>query len=582
MKAAQAPEFSSSQKMLSTELKPFWAAITTAITCTLILGVVSALVASMVAPCLTLMSATDGQTYTIEKLFGGRIATTWALLNTRQEFAKEQYLHILPMLLLAASLLKTLTSTAQNFLWENTAERVSLHLRRKLTSSFTHIHPFCHTLGRALSVEENLSSVCANDVRALRDYIVHFYGGLPRIACECFCLCIFLLVLSPKLFCVFLLGVLPLTGVIQNVGRKLRQRSKRVLDNYANLSEWIQQRLLGLETIKHYRQESNEVRVFSTVATHYLHQQQAAVRTKAKVSPLMESATFLALTAALIFAFMEMSSARLDRTVALSFFASLAFLAQSAGNIGRYLAIQKETRPALDRIYQTYIELLTLQQPPPGYPVDNFSIDLESKYSCMITDLSLAYPGHPPFVTRLDAQFIPGEMVALTGPSGTGKTSLALALLGQLPQHSGSICFNFDPKQHTLGYIPQKPLLHAASIAELISYPHTQANRTQVTHCLREVALDGWVQRLPNGMDTPFTGTADQASGGQKQRILLARALYHRSPFILVDEGTSALDPFNETLVLTALQKLAKHGSTVLLIAHRQRSIQACNRRLDL
>lgn len=572
---------SSAKAFLWSELSVWWQSVLCAILCTFLLGLVSTLVASLIAPCLTLLNATEHQIYTTNELFGAQLSRLASALGFQTHYPKETYLHILPIALLLLSLLKTSCSTAQNFIWENTAERISLSLRKKLAVGFTNIHPFNYSLHAASQVEKNLASICANDIRTLRDFIVHFYGGLPRVLTESIFLCALLVALSPKLFAIFLLGVAPLLGVVNKIGRRLRHRSKLVLSNYAELAEWMQQRLFGIETIKHYRTEHLENTSFTKEAENYLHRQRQAVKTRAKISPVMEAATFLALAGVLTLAFQEIADGTLGQVVALSFFSTLAFFAQSAANIGKYIAIQKESRPALERIHQNYTALLSLSQSEsqPEPISQNFS---SSQICCTMHQVSLRYPDQEAFLNHFSVTFLKGKIYAVTGPSGRGKTSLALALLRQIPCYTGRIHYNFDPSLTPPGYVPQHPVLSPSSIGELIAYPHERVDTKQALQALEQVGLASWVANLPDQLKSSLTGSAEQISGGQKQRILIARAIYHSPPLMVIDEGTSALDSENETQVIQALKNCAKQGTTVVMIAHRATTVAACDQVIRL
>jgi subfamily B ATP-binding cassette protein MsbA len=126
-------------------------------------------------------------------------------------------------------------------------------------------------------------------------------------------------------------------------------------------------------------------------------------------------------------------------------------------------------------------------------------------------------------------------------------------------------------------YMPQKVLLLPDSIAANIAYPEAQYDPMRIWSALEEVGLAGLTSSLDAGIQTQIGEGGTGLSGGQAQRILLARLAYHQAPFVLVDEGTSALDPETERLIQALLRKLTNQGRVVITIAHRHSVVEAAD-----
>ena len=170
-------------------------------------------------------------------------------------------------------------------------------------------------------------------------------------------------------------------------------------------------------------------------------------------------------------------------------------------------------------------------------------------------------------------RFAPGHIYCLAGHSGAGKSTLFNVLLGLVTPTKGQAILNLSEVAQThpypIGYLPQQVMLFRGSVAEHVAYPNPSYDPIRVRAALAEVAMTKVTQSLPEGIDTMLGEGFHGLSGGQAQRLLLARLIYHNSPFLLIDEGTSALDPETEVIIQQCLRAITARGATVIAIAHR-------------
>lgn len=183
-----------------------------------------------------------------------------------------------------------------------------------------------------------------------------------------------------------------------------------------------------------------------------------------------------------------------------------------------------------------------------------------------------------------------GERIGIQGMSGVGKSTLFNLLLGFFPPNSGEIRIdgmrltpdNRRTWQRMVGYVPQEVFIMEGTIAENIALGEDlgKADRLRMLSVLQQVRLAEWVQSLPDGIESLLGENGCRMSGGQKQRIGLARALYKGAEVLFLDEATSALDNRTEKEVTRIIRDLSESqcGLTLLMIAHRESSLQICDR----
>ena len=193
-------------------------------------------------------------------------------------------------------------------------------------------------------------------------------------------------------------------------------------------------------------------------------------------------------------------------------------------------------------------------------------------------------PDHAPALDKLSLHVAPGEVVALVGPSGAGKTTLVNLLPRFVAPAAGRILVDGHPVQDwelsalraQFAMVSQDVVMLNDTIAANIALGHA-VDEQRVHDCLQAANLTAHVAALPQGIHTVVGHNATQLSGGQRQRLAIARALYKDAPILILDEATSALDTESERLVQEALQRLMQ-GRTTLVIAHRLSTIEHADR----
>ena len=198
------------------------------------------------------------------------------------------------------------------------------------------------------------------------------------------------------------------------------------------------------------------------------------------------------------------------------------------------------------------------------------------------------YPGRAhPAIDSVTLAIPKGARVAITGRTGSGKSTVADLLMGLIEPADGRILVDGVPLttkalpgwRRSAAHVPQEIFLAddciAANIA--LSFHGGEEDRGQIEAAARRAQLHGFIESLPNGYDTKIGERGVRLSGGQRQRLALARALYKRAPLLVLDEPTSALDHETETAIIDALDELQSEGTTIIIIAHRLSTVAKCD-----
>jgi ABC-type multidrug transport system fused ATPase/permease subunit len=230
--------------------------------------------------------------------------------------------------------------------------------------------------------------------------------------------------------------------------------------------------------------------------------------------------------------------------------------------------------------------------PMPSMPVGGAHSSIAKTYDIRFEGVGFTYPGATrPSLRDISLVIAPKESIGLVGRTGAGKSTLADLLLGLYEPTAGRVTISGSPLtldtvrawRQRVGYVPQSVFLANATIAQNIAFgiPETEIDNAAVERAARMAQADEFLSKLPLGLETLVGERGVRLSGGQRQRLGIARALYHNPDVLIFDEATSALDGLTEEAVMQAIRTLSVER-TIILIAHRIRTVEACDRILLL
>lgn len=533
----------------------------------LLLGITTAIVYSLMGPMFEALSNPHSK---VEKpivdILGPALGSIIKYFFNIETVIISESIKTLPFFLAGLATIRAILSASQWYLWEVCCEQIAKNMRKNLVEIFLKTDP-----ARMLSddkIDSSLSSTMTTDIKLIKEYLVRYYGGLPREVIQIIIFTITLYLLSPKLFAVFFLGAVPAIILSRKLGKKVLKRTRGALDDYSELTSWLETRFSGLETIKHFKSEAIELKKMAEKSHQMSKKFLKSIKSKAQTSPALEFVGVCSLAFALFLVFRTSLEDQMSGTIQLSFFATLAILAQSAGKLGKYLNSAKEGKAAVSRL-QEQTSYWQSNSKKSHFQFDN---ELDPSTLISISNLEVSYSSNQtPALIDFSMEIKKGKSYCVIGPSGSGKSTLLKTILGALSYQKGTLYFNnylFDPG--SILYVPQSIILAPCSIAKNIAYPSEAIDFPKVKKALDEVGLKSL-------LDIAFDEDSySQLSGGQLQRILLARISYHQAKLLIIDEGTSALDPVTETKISKLIKRKMELGTTVLMVAHRESFIKTC------
>jgi subfamily B ATP-binding cassette protein MsbA len=386
-------------------------------------------------------------------------------------------------------------------------------------------------------------------------------------------LLVYLLYLNWRLSLIFI-AVAPLIGfLVLQTNRRFRKISKKIQAAMGDVTHVASELISGHRVVRVFGGEEYENRRFETASLDNFRQSMRMVRTGAVNTPLLQLIVTMALAAMIYLALQLMSDASAGEFVAYLTAAILVpkpmrQLSEVSSNIQKGIT-------AAESIFEV------LDEPPER---DTGRLDMERAAGHLeFRNLSFAYPGSDKMVLRgIDFIAEPGQTVALVGHSGSGKSTL-VNLIPRFHDHeSGQILldgveigdYTLRSLRRQIAFVTQQVTLFNDTVANNIAYGALSgAARVEIERAAREANALEFIERLPQGLDTPVGENGVKLSGGQRQRLAIARALLKNAPLLILDEATSSLDTGSERKIQQALD-MAMRGRTTLVIAHRLSTVE--------
>ncbi|MBI3441154.1 MAG: ATP-binding cassette domain-containing protein [Proteobacteria bacterium] len=484
------------------------------------------------------------------------------------------YLNQALLVLLGIILLLAAASYTRFYLVYWVAERSIAEVRKKIYQHLLSLDPAyfeTHKTGDQVSRINTdttvLQMVLTTNLPMACRHVLTMAGGM-----------VMLFVVSP-LMTAMVLGVVPVVMVpIIYFGRRVRSRSRDTQGKIGEISSFSHETIQGLQTIQSFGYEKTAAERFSGLAEGIFYAAVRYIKIRAFLTAFAISTVFGAIGIVLWMGGHRVLNGQMSPGNLSAFIFYAVMVSGAVGALSEAMSSFNQAVGAADRIVSVLAQQPRLKGDTAGKAPP---IGVRGKVS--FDRVSFHYPTRPEqhALNGVSFNINPGELAALAGPSGAGKTTIFQLLQRFHDPEFGSIRiddiditgYNAHDIRKYMGIVSQDPAIFSTSVADNIRMGKPEATDAEVRHAAELAQAHDFIMALPEGYDTLVGERGSRLSGGQKQRISIARVLLKNPRILLLDEATSALDSPNEQAVMLALKSLMQ-GRTTIVIAHRLSTVQ--------
>ncbi|MGE5417244.1 MAG: ABC transporter ATP-binding protein [Acidobacteriota bacterium] len=477
---------------------------------------------------------------------------------------------ILVLIVMGSGIVSSLVSV-------RTSEAMSNHMRQQV------FHQLTDTEWLRLSSYHSgdLITRMTSDIGVITGVVVGVIPGMLALAVQFTAAFFTLMHYEPKLaFLAFFLG--PIAILLSRLwGRTLKQFNTRIMESESNYRSYIQEALQNLMIIKVFQLED-----YSRDALQDLHQKRMLWIIRRNRFNLGASATlgfgfWVGYFIAFCWGAFRLSQKAISYGTMTAFLTLVQQIQNPFVGLARTFPQLIASLASCDRLME--LENLDKEDDVPKLqPIDEAGVAFQQ--------IGFAYPDGQKVLDKISVRIQPGEIVALTGTSGEGKTTMIRLLLALLRPNEGKVCFvDRSEKEYEVSaatrewvsYVPQGNTLFSGLISTNLRRGKPDATEEEMERAARTACAWSFIEELPDRFETVIGEGGLGLSEGQAQRLAIARALLKKSPVLILDEATSALDMVTEIKVLQEIKNL-DHNPTCLVITHRPSALKICSRVLRL
>jgi ABC-type multidrug transport system fused ATPase/permease subunit len=472
-----------------------------------------------------------------------------------------------------------LANAGDQYIRHTVGERFLFDLRVRL---YDHLQRLSLAFYDRTATGELMSRV-SNDVNALEQFITHgviltAVDGLRLVGAA-----IILMALEWRLALIALLPVPFIVFGLRKFNRRVRPIYRTVRDRLGDLNSRLQDELAGMRVIQAFGQENAELSRFTQVSRHYYDERVRAIRHWATFFPAM---SFIAALGGALVLGVGARMVVLGQITLGTLVAFMAYIISFYDPIRRLTEVDntfQQAAAAADRIFELLDEYSEVADAPDAVALDR------AEGAVAFDDVHFKYAAGEEVLHDVSFALAPGEVAALVGPSGAGKTSIASLLCRFYDPTSGVIkvdgrdlrAIQVCSLRRQVAVVLQDTFLFNATVRENLTFAKPDATDQEILAATQAAYAHDFIMAMPMGYDTTIGERGVRLSGGQRQRLALARAILADPRILILDEATSSVDAEAEYLIQQALESVMR-GRTALVIAHRLSTIRNADKIIAL
>ncbi len=475
---------------------------------------------------------------------------------------------------LAIAAVGGISSYVEKYLGTSVGQWITHDLRRMLYSHIQLLSLLFHDQKQT----GDLISRVTSDIDAVQSFIVSGLLGTLINGMTLVGMVIVMFYINWR-FTLIALSVVPLLFlIVYTYTRRIKEASRAARKKEGELVSIVEEVLSSIRVVKAFAREDYEVRRLEEQSLEEIDISLRARALKAKLAPLVEMIVAVGTCLVIWFGVRMVMDRSLSAGSLIVFILYLGKMYKPMQDLSKMVDSYSKAAIGFDRIREVLETRSQVNDRPGARPAPRFRGRIEFAHVCF------GYTPGTPVLRDLCIEIKPGQVAALVGPTGAGKTTIISLIPRFYDPESGAVLIDgsdirrFTQKslRQQMAYVLQETLLFHAPVWQNIAYGKPEARRAEILRAAEVANAHEFIEKLPEGYDTLVGERGITLSGGQRQRIAIARAIIRNTPILILDEPSSSLDSASEKLVFEALDRLMK-GRTTIVIAHRLSTVRGAD-----